>query len=61
MLHRLVWLLNWRVPSQVAGAFAQPRVHGVVYDPHTGKLTKLQIDFRAYRKELKDLFELYHD
>lgn len=56
-----MWPLKWRVPSQVAGAFAQPRVHGVVYDPHTGKLTKLQIDFRAYRKELKDLFELYHD
>ena len=45
--------------SQVTGAYPQPRVHGLVYNPRDGKLFKLESDFREQRKELEKIYELY--
>jgi carbonic anhydrase len=45
--------------SQVAGAWAQPRVHGLVYCTETGRLINLAHDFRAERKKLGKHYELF--
>ena len=45
--------------SQVTGAYPQPRVHGVVYDPKDGVLKKLDNDFRAERKKLAQHYDLF--
>ena len=45
--------------SQVTGAYPQPRVHGVVYNPADGRLIKLESDFRKQRKELNHVYDLY--
>ena len=39
--------------------FAEPRVHAFVYEPTTGKATKLQVDFGGYLKDLKSVYDLY--
>ena len=45
--------------SKVNGAFPQPRVHGVVYDPTDGTLKLLENDFRKQRRELSHIYEIY--
>eukprot|EP00605_Chrysophyceae_sp_TOSAG23-4_P001798 GSChrysophyteH1.ASY1.ANO1.1987.1 assembled CDS len=39
--------------------FSEPVVHAMVYDPHTGKLKKLQVDFKEYMRTYSDVFNLY--
>jgi len=45
--------------SKVKGTFPQPRVHGLVYEPTTGRLVNLAHDFRAERKKLGRHYELF--
>ncbi len=47
------------ITSQVSGAYPQPRVHGVVYDPKDGRLVRLESDFRKQRKALATVYELF--
>ena len=37
----------------------QPRIHAVVFDPATGLLNQLKVDFRAYIEELHEIYDLY--
>jgi carbonic anhydrase len=37
----------------------RPRIHGLVFDPATGKLSKIPIDFRKTVDELHDQFALF--
>lgn len=39
--------------------FSEPRVHAMVYDPGTGLLKKMDIDFNEYLKELGPIYNLY--
>ena len=39
--------------------FSEPRVHAFVYEPTTGKATKLQVDFSGYLNDLKSVYDLY--
>ena len=36
-----------------------PRIYACVYDPRTGLLTPLKVDFRQYMTELHDIYDLY--
>lgn len=45
--------------SKVKGAFPQPRVHGVVYDPHDGRLKGLDTDFGDQRRKLGSIYDLF--
>jgi len=36
-----------------------PRIHAVVFDPETGVLNKLNVDFKQYINELHDIYDLY--
>jgi carbonic anhydrase len=38
---------------------AYPRIHGLVFDPATGILKKIPIDFRAEIAELSDTYDLF--
>lgn len=39
--------------------FSEPRIHGFVYEPTTGELTKLDYDLKPYVEDLKDVYDLY--
>ena len=39
--------------------FAYPRVHGIVFDPSTGVLCKVPIDYRRKISELRDMYDLF--
>ena len=39
--------------------FSEPQVHAFVYEPTTGLASKLDVDFKAYLGELKDVYDLY--
>ena len=36
-------------------------IHAVVFDPATGELNRLDVDFRAYLSELGDIYDLAFD
>jgi carbonic anhydrase len=38
---------------------AYPRIHGLIFDPATGLLKKIPIDFRAEVAELSDTYDLF--
>jgi len=40
--------------------FAQPVVHAFVYDPDTGDLKKLVVDFKEYMRTYSNVFNLYN-
>jgi len=40
--------------------FSEPRVHAFVYEPTTGLVNKLDVDFESYLKDLKNVYELYN-
>ena len=37
----------------------QPRIHACVFDPATGRLKKLDVDFQQYIDGLHDIYDLY--
>ena len=39
--------------------FTEPRVHAFVYEPTTGKMQKLDVDFKDYLQDLRSVYELY--
>jgi carbonic anhydrase len=39
--------------------FSEPVVHAMVYEPTTGELKKLDVDFKKYLQEYADVFNLY--
>jgi len=39
--------------------FSTPRIHAFVYEPTTGKATKLRVDFATYLKDLRSVYDLY--
>jgi carbonic anhydrase len=41
------------------GSIAYPRIHPFVYDPSTGKLSRIPIDFEASIGKFKDIYSLY--
>ena len=41
-------------------AFTEPRVHAMVYEPTTGELSSIDVDFNKYLTELKDVYDLYN-
>ena len=41
-------------------AFSSPMVHAMVYDPFTGKLKKLDVDFKESMRTYSDVFNLYN-
>jgi carbonic anhydrase len=41
-------------------AFAFPRIHGLVFDPGTGVLQKLPIDFRDKINKLRNMYDLFN-
>lgn len=49
-----------RIESYQEGAPAAiPRVHPIVFDPKTGAIRKLQVDFDKYMSELDAIYDLY--
>ena len=50
-------LLSKTVGSTVS--FTTPRIHAFVYEPTTGKATKLRVDFATYLKDLRSVYDLY--
>ena len=41
--------------------FAYPRVHGLVFDPATGELCKVPINYRRMVKELRTMYDLFDE
>ncbi len=39
--------------------FSEPVVHAFVYDPETGELKKLEVDFKEYMRTYSNVFNLY--
>lgn len=39
--------------------FTEPRVHAVVYEPTTGELNRLQVDFDELIQDLREVYGLY--
>jgi hypothetical protein len=39
--------------------YAEPRIHAMVYEPGTGILKKLDVDFKEYLRELGSVYDLY--
>jgi len=40
--------------------FAEPRIHALVYDPHTGELNRLPVDFTNIKRDLRNIYDLVH-
>jgi hypothetical protein len=40
-------------------AFSEPRVHAMVYEPGSGCLVKLPVDFKDQLSELGTIYDLY--
>jgi len=43
----------------VNSEFTTPRIHACVFDPSTGELKQLEVDFKQYMEELHDIYDLY--
>lgn len=41
--------------------YTTPRIHACVFDPKTGKLEKLEVDFLQYNDDLRGIYDLYTD
>jgi hypothetical protein len=39
--------------------YTTPRIHACVFDPKTGDMNRLQVDFREYIEELHTIYDLY--
>lgn len=39
--------------------FTTPRIHACVFDPKTGQLRQLKVDFKEYMDDLHDIYDLY--
>jgi carbonic anhydrase len=39
--------------------FAAPRIHACVFDPKDGRLKNLDIDWKVYLKDIRDVYEMY--
>lgn len=39
--------------------FHEPRVHAFVYEPTTGILNKLDVNFNEYIRDLRSVYDLY--
>jgi carbonic anhydrase len=39
--------------------YTTPRIHACVFDPNTGDLNRLDVDFHKYISELHDIYDLY--
>ena len=37
----------------------QPHIHACVFDPKTGRLNPLKVDFKKYIDELHNIYDLY--
>jgi carbonic anhydrase len=49
-----------RVETFVSGQpYTTPRIHACVFDPSTGDLKRLDVDFHKYISELHDIYDLY--
>jgi hypothetical protein len=46
--------------NRTAADFAEPRIHAFVYQPSTGELQRLPVDFKDYMKDLGEVYDLYH-
>jgi hypothetical protein len=51
--------INYNLINHNHYSITQPRIHAVVFDPATGKLVPLKVDFRQYIDELHDIYDLY--
>ena len=40
--------------------FTQPRVHAFVYEPGTGELKRLEVDFKPFLEEGQQIYGIYH-
>ena len=48
-----------RLESMKLNGSPSPRIHALVYDPKTGLLTKLPINFSRVMSGIKHIYELY--
>lgn len=48
-----------RLESMKLTGSPSPRIHALVYDPKTGHLTKLPINFSRVMSGIKHIYELY--
>jgi carbonic anhydrase len=39
--------------------FAMPQVHAMVFDPKTGELKRLDVDFAQYEEEMSEIYGMY--
>ena len=39
--------------------FAEPRIHGFVYDPTTGVAEKLDLDWKEIMKSIRHIYDMY--
>jgi hypothetical protein len=39
--------------------FTEPRVHAFVYEPGTGEINRLPVDFKPYIDDLQDIYNMY--
>jgi hypothetical protein len=39
--------------------FTEPRVHAFVYEPGTGEIQRLPVDFGPYIDDLQDIYNVY--
>lgn len=44
---------------QEGAAYTMPRIHACVFDPKTGDLKRLAVDFNEYISELHEIYDLY--
>mmetsp|Transcript_32344 Transcript_32344/g.32967 ORF Transcript_32344/g.32967 Transcript_32344/m.32967 type:complete len:261 (+) Transcript_32344:108-890(+) len=59
-LFKTVQVQRAQKESKEAGKpFEEPQIHGYCFDPHTGELKKLQVDFSKAAEELKTIYSLY--
>eukprot|EP00607_Mallomonas_marina_P000965 CAMPEP_0182440102 /NCGR_PEP_ID=MMETSP1167-20130531/86850_1 /TAXON_ID=2988 /ORGANISM="Mallomonas Sp, Strain CCMP3275" /LENGTH=112 /DNA_ID=CAMNT_0024633963 /DNA_START=50 /DNA_END=388 /DNA_ORIENTATION=+ len=59
-LFKTVQVQRARKESAAAGkAFEEPQIHGYCFDPHTGELKKLDVDFTKAAEDLSPIYNLF--
>jgi hypothetical protein len=39
--------------------FTEPRVHAFVYEPTTGEMKRLSVDFKPYMEDMEGIYSVY--
>ena len=53
------YINQWSITPSTEFTFTEPRIHAFVYEPGTGIAQRLDVNFKEYLDDLRNVYELY--